>query len=346
MKRCLLNWLQRSTTDEPRLGLIVALFLATAVAWAIPTESFANCAVWKGNQDPLNPIDLGTWDGISDITVNSPKICIVSTVPTDTSGNGIVVPYLVTVNPIFRLYKIGDTSQSFPITVEWLNSAQGESDVLSAGQLSNQFTGRNKAACQISGSDPNGQMAVTASGSDLQSLPPGAYTADLVVTAQTIFGETCADTSVSPTLTISGDVIVANVDDIDIDATAWTGGALSAVEDFCIGSNLAGSSFAITVSSAHAGGAGEFQVADELGSAGTAGYTATLFKRPGATGPATALTSGALQAPFDPHTPQDLNCTGDNVSLEVSFSDAALGTMQATGAKSWGDTVTIEVAPF
>jgi hypothetical protein len=341
-------------TDGSNHRRILAAVLGAILSFAVPAQSYAVCDVTDGNKNPLNPIDLGTWDGVSSITVSSPEVCIVSSA--GSAANASPIPYrvaAVNLPPVgsdtsFRLYNLTDPAQSFPITVRWLNPKfpGAQNEALTPGALtSTQYDGRNKQGCQNQTFDTNGQMQVSVDGATLQSLalPPGTYTTDLQVTPQSLFLEDCTPTVANPTLVIPGGLVkIGNLDDIVL---TWSGvGDLTYNEPFCVYSNTG--TYALTPSTAtlHLGDPQSFALENTVVVGDTVPYTVQVDDDANADASLGTSTTNGLTVGGLTGNPTEPDCiSGDNAAVFIRLLESDL---QGLTGLNYSGTLVLTVEPL
>jgi len=271
----------------------------------------------------------GNWNGVGDVVEYSGTMCVVATRDRggDPPGEGRIRRYSVTANvignPNFELTET-TTSATIPFSLAYQYRNRAPLAMPVPGTPYGNFRGR-----RISNCNRQSRFEVFVAEADMLGMLPGTYQATLNITHTNLTtGETASGT-LDIVLVINVDWIQLNFLD-DVDLGSWDGIAanLTANESF----NVCGTApqYQITAT----GGSGAFTITD-----GTdiIAYE-VLFAEGTDASSGLSLTHGVAQGVF---TVQPA-CVGDNAAIYVR----TLTPLESVGAGSYGDQLTITVAPI
>jgi hypothetical protein len=349
----------RAVANRWRICRATAYGLA---ALALLLSVHGSALAWTELTGPLEPVDLGAWDGVSNPSQVSPSVCVLATA---TQKNDDPATYYRvkarsrpatggTWDTTFLLHKDNDPAITVPMTVEWLganlnvNNLGAVSSTLSHDTWTSYvFGGRNDQQCKGGTFGDNGQLVITVDNGALQSLPPGTYTAELEIDllANQLPGSQIKNIPALgyPVLVIPGQVKIGNIDDIVLN---WSGvGNLTYNEPFCVYSNTGGYALTASTTTLHQSDPNSFALENTLVAGDTVPYTVQVDDSANAdasTGPAVLNgqpLTGLLGEPVEP----DCISGGDNAAVFVRILESDL---QGLTGSAYSGTLILTVEPF
>lgn len=341
---------QRVPTRLGPVGIGVSGLLLLIFLLVLPGQALAYTEIDVKNA-PLDPFDLGTWDGVSNAVGVSGNGCVIATIdnnknfnPTQYRIQGVTfLPGTVTSDSSFRLYKTTDPAQYVDVVVAWTDTISNATEVLAPGVYDNLNQGNTDPECR--GGATNGRLTVTALATTLQAQQPspGTYTAELQLTAEAVqFSGTTDSTIVNPTLVISGSVKIGNIDDIVLN---WAGvGDLTYNEPFCVFSNTGTYAMTVSTSTLHSGDPQSFALENTQVAGDTVPYAVQVDDNADADASVgTPVVNGQLLGGLAGN-PTELDCAagGDNAAVFIRI--LATDLQGATGG-SYSGTLNLTVEP-
>jgi hypothetical protein len=300
---------------------------------------------------PLDPIDLGTWDGVSNAVGMSGNACVIATVDNNKNFNqtqyriqGVtLLPGTVTPDTSFRLYKTTDPTEFVDVVIEWTDTITSVTEVLAPSVDDSLNEGYTAVDCR--NGLINGRLTVTALASSLQTQQPspGTYTAELQLTAEAVqMVGTTDSTILNPTLVIAGTVKIGNIDDIVLN---WSGvGDLTYNEPFCVFSNTGTYAITVSTSTLHMGDPQSFALENPLVAGDTVPYSVQVDDNADADASiGTSVLNGQLLGGLAGN-PTELDCAagGDDAAVFIRIQETDL---QGLTGGSYSGTLNLTVEP-